>query len=85
MTPAQRELLLDLVNWALDQDHDAQGMGDQEFLLFLSADDLEPELEIERIREELNALVAADGPLVKMHAIDCDMDEDCTCMEVIAE
>lgn len=56
-TPHELVLIADLVAWALDQDHDAVGFGDPEYLSFL-VDGEATEEELDALRARLNSILA---------------------------
>lgn len=63
LTETQRRLMALLVEWALDQDHDATGFGDDDWLYFLRDEDAAGELGTNaKVRHELNAAL---GLLIK--------------------
>lgn len=62
-TTAELELVATLAGWALDQDHDAQGMGDDEFLSFLIAGD--DEGSIEEVRGMLDSILTKSSAQIR--------------------
>ena len=69
-TQEEGALIDSLIGWALDQDHDASSMGDQEYLTFLVDDDVVTEEKIDRVRELLHSAYGKAGRGVTQEDID---------------